>query len=254
MRLHNVVIPLRATVLLLAALLALGGVLSPHPAAAQPFANAYAKIMIHLVPVGSVSGRQCASNLARPKCTGMKVAGTLNEPYYAYLLVTDGSATEGIAGMQCGIDYDGGSRRGVDVVEWKLCAQLDFPYAGWPAPGSSYMVTWNSDISDPILGCQRSEPGGAGTGVVAVAGYFYLSAYTADLLKVTVRPVDGFAKVANCAAEEDIVEGPGVYFPKSHLGYAAFSDGAETAGYNPCGQAKPIENTTWGGVKAGDGR
>ena len=43
----------------------------------------------------------------------------------------------------------------------------------------------------------RFEPGGAGTGVSAAAGYFYMAAYTPDMLRVTPRPVDGRAKLAD---------------------------------------------------------
>jgi hypothetical protein len=93
---------------------------------------------------------------------------------------------------------------------------------------------------------------------MAVGGYFYLAAYSADKFKITVRPVSGWAKVATCrcgeecGGQENLVEGPGVHFSQSHLGYVAFSAGAEDEGYNPCGMAKPTVEGTWSEVKSRD--
>ncbi len=226
------------------ALTALAVVLAAGPVRADE--NEYAKIMIHIVPVGSVGGNKCSSNKARPACQDMVTKGKLNEPYYAYLVVTDANPSIGLAGLQCGIDYNGARRLGVDVIEWSLCGALQFPFGGWPNPGGSNQITWDAENN-----CQRSEPGGVGTGVTGVAGYFYITAYTADKFEVIPRPVDNAAKVADCAARETLVAGAGApIFPRPHLGFVTFSEGASEDGYNPCGQARPVQETTWSGVKS----
>lgn len=210
--------------------------------------NEYAKIVTHLVTTAQAGRNPCASSKATPKCSEMVTKGTLfPETYYAFICVTDGDRSVGIAGMQFGIEYNSATNQGVDIWEWTMCAALEFPQPAppWPSSRGGNLITW-----DGANACERDEPGGSGTGVTAVAGYFYMTAYTPDVLKITVRPVDGLAKVADCEAFESILEGPGApVFPKSHLGFASFSEGATVAGYNPCGIAKPVQDATWGEVK-----
>jgi hypothetical protein len=180
--------------------------------------NANAKILVHLAP--PVAKNACTQPEATPGCFQIVVQGSLYPAaYFAHVLVTDGNALAGIGMVQFGIDYDGANLSGVDIYRWQLCGSLEFPGVGWPAPGSGNLVTW-----DPATRCQRFEPDGPGTGVVATAGYFYLAAYTPDRLAITVRPYDGKASVSACSGEEDIL-----YFPP-HLGYAGFGE----PGFNPC--------------------
>jgi hypothetical protein len=131
----------------------------------------------------------------------------------------------------------------VDVLAWTLCATLEFPSTGWPASGGGNLVAW-----DTINSCQNYEPSGPGTGVVAAAGYFYLAAYSNDVMMLIPRPVDGLAKVADCLARETTIADVGVPRSPSHLGTARFSTGGGQ-GYNPCGFADPIRSTTWSGIK-----
>jgi hypothetical protein len=201
--------------------------------------NANAKIQLHLLAPTTKS--QCTRLSATPACNAVVVQGGLAPTYYyAYVLVTDGNATAGIAGLEFGIQYNGSPNAGVDIFGWTLCATLEFqqPSPVWPASGGGNLITWDSTNR-----CQVFEPGGPGTGVVANAGYFYLGAYTADILSITVRPVSGFAKVATCAAEEDIV----TTGTPSHLGSAGFGG---APGYNPCGLITPVQPTTWSNVKS----
>jgi hypothetical protein len=202
--------------------------------------NANAKIQLHLLSPTTKS--QCTRLSATPVCNAVVVQGTLYPTlYYAYVLVTDGDATAGIAGLEFGITYNGNASQGVDIYGWTLCATLEFqqPSPVWPSSGGGNLITWDSTNR-----CQVFEPGGAGTGVVADAGYFYLGAYSPDVLAITPRPVSGFAKVATCAAEEDVVApGPS----PSHLGTAGFGG---QPGYNPCGLNTPIQPTTWSNVKS----
>lgn len=222
----------------------------PGLAPAQSFddLNDNAKIMIHLVSANQVSGNPCRSSRATTTCDQMKVAGNLLESYYAYVVITDASADVGIAGVQFGVKYNTATGIGVDIDEWSHCGTLTFPTGGenwWKARTNGNMVTWDANSS-----CQRFEPSGPGTGVTAVVGYFYLSAQTPDRLEVVPRAVDSAAKVADCTSKETLVAGTGVFRPRSHLGYVEFSDRSSTAGYNPCGLARPVLDATWGEVKA----
>ena len=223
-----------------AAVLTLGSVC---PVAAE--SNDYAKIIMHIVPAAGTLN--CNSSKGRIGCENMKTRGNLNQPYYAFVCVVDGDPNKGIAGVEFGIEYNSARSRGVDIYDWNLCGTLQFPMERWPASGTGNLVTWEANSK-----CQREEPAGAGTGVVAVAGYFYLSAYSADTFKVTRRPASNLAQVADCGDEsvESIVDGFGTNFSQSHLGFVSFSEGATVDGYNPCGLAKPVEVKTWGAIKS----
>lgn len=236
-----------ALVAWLPAVALVGALTAPPQARAQEVLETDAKIVVHLVPATGTIG--CNSSKGRVACDKMKAEGDLNQPYYAFICVIDADASVGVAGVQFGVEYNRSNNRGVDIFDWNNCGTLQFPTGGsnwYKNAGGGNQITW--DVS---RGCPREEPGGAGTGVVAVAGYFYLSAYSDDQLKITKRPVDNMAKIADCAASEYVVEGFGISYPRSHLGYATFSSGAQTTGYNPCGDNQ-FRKTTWTGVKTSD--
>jgi hypothetical protein len=201
-------------------------------------ANANAKVALH---IGSVTTKNnCLRGLVA--CQNIVTQGGLYPPnlYFTYALVTDGDAAAGISGVQFGVDHNTGGTVsdavGFDSFGWTLCATLEFqtPGPAWGSTGSGNLITWN--------GCEVTEPGGAGTGVVAVAGYWYSGAYSPDCLSATPRPVDNAGKVADCSAVEDIITGT-----PSHFGQVCF--GTAGAGYNPCGLITPVENTTWSAIK-----
>lgn len=210
--------------------------------------NTQAKIIIHLA--APTTKAACTRSVANPSCQNVLNRGNLYPTlYFANLLVMDGDAVGGISGLQCGIQYNAAPGQGVDVFGWTLCATLEFASAGpngpWPASGSGNLITWDASTK-----CQRTEPGGPGTGVVANAGYFYCASYTPDQIQVIPRPVDGVAKVADCASNEFVIGGVGFPVgPPSHLGACAFSANGVTTAYNPCGQPTPVEPTTWSNVK-----
>lgn len=166
--------------------------------------------------------------------------------YSVYLLVCNGSDRDlenpsalrtGVAGFQCGIDYNGAVGAGVDVFGWTLCANQEFAQPGWPASGTGNTITWA-----PATDCQdvNSEPYVPGT-VIAIGGVFAVEVLSPDFMSVIPRPVDGKAKVADCnAAEDDIT-----FNTPSQLGIAGFG----LPGYNPCGLPTPVQNSTWGGIK-----
>lgn len=234
------------------------------PAASLAGPNYNAKIAIHLLaptypknpevpgsrsPGGvhmfSPEGFACTRTDAQVGCGHVITHGDLYPKiYFAHVLVLDGDPTAGIAGLQFGIEYGSASSDGIgiDIWNWQLCATMEFNYGvspAWPESGSGNMITW-----DYVNACQRFVPPWAG-GVTANAGFFYLAAYSPADLYVTVRPVDGYAKVASCAAEEDVVAGNGE--PPFHLGVAGF--GPSHYGYDGCG-GDPVRQITWSGIKS----
>lgn len=223
--------------------------LTVNQSAAGP--NDNAKVLIH---IAQVDFSVCSSPRVRPSCVGVRERGDLYPAIHlAYLLVMDGNAEAGVGSVHCGISYDSAFQTGVDVFSWTLCGTSESPAAGvngpWPSSGSSNTLQWNAATN-----CQRFEPGGAGSGVVAAAGYFYLGAYTPDILAVIPAPSDGVATVQSCLGDVDIIEGGGIQRTPSHLGFARFSSGGAEPGYNPCGLNTPVEPTSWGRIKSLMGR
>ena len=205
-------------------------------------ANANAKIQLHLL--SPTTKQQCTRLAATPACNGIITQGALYPTlYYAYVLVTDGNAAAGVAGVQFGIAYTGPGATdgaGIDIYGWALCATLEFqsPTPAWPNSGAGNLITWDANTR-----CQRFVPVGndPANGVTSAAGYFYMAAYGPGTMAITPRPTDGVAKVADCSASEDIITGT-----PSHLGSLGFGG---QPGYNPCGLITPTVNTTWGSVK-----
>ncbi|HEX7880958.1 MAG TPA: hypothetical protein VF720_16220 [Candidatus Eisenbacteria bacterium] len=212
------------------------------PSRSEAAGNYNAKIILHAL--SPTTKNQCVRAANFPaSCLGynggVNNLGLYPTSYHTYLLVVDGSQTEGIAGVQCGISYNPAPGEGVDVYTWNLCATLEFSSTGWPASGGGNLITW-----DATTRCQTS--GNALTGAVAVAGYFYMAAYTPDLMKVTPRPVDGLGKVANCGSVEDIINSCPL-----NDGFFYGAAGFGRSGHNPCGFScpLPVEAKTWSGVK-----
>ena len=216
---------------------------------AQAAGNSNAKIMLHALPTTTKNPCTRVQNVPTAGCPGYD-AGIDNKAlyptyHYAYLLVVNGSQVEGVAGVQFGITYDGpgaADLAGVDIFGWSLCATLEFqsPSPAWPNSGCGNLVTW-----DAVTRCQTS--GSPALGTVAVGGYFYLGAYAPAIMRVTPRPVDGLAKVANCGSVEDIV----FTTPndaQTFLGAVGFGQ----PGINPCGRDLPplaVTPSSWSGVK-----
>ena len=202
--------------------------------------NGRANLMLHVK--GITSKNACAegqlTNCSQAVTRGdVATAGGTGPFYFVYLTVTDAST---VGGLQCGISYDGDEAGGaddqdrIDIFDWVLCATLQFaspPPRAWPAPGSGNLVTW-----DVVHACQ--------TTATPVAGYFYLAAYGSDTLRLTPRPADGLAMVADCSAQASQI-------PDEGLGTVRFSPGGLIAGVNPCGRVPTvgIERTTWSRIK-----
>lgn len=198
--------------------------------------NSSAVLALHAT--GVAMKNQCA--VGRQPCTSLRTEWSTYNPVtgegagFTYVLVMEANATEGIAGVEFGIAYNDTSLEGVDFFDtggsypgWTSCADLTFAETGWPASGTGILLTWN-----PTTHCQQVEPGGTGTGVVAVAGYFYVAAYSADVLRITPRPSSGLASVSSCAGVEDIIS-------TDRLGSAAYSEDGSLLGKLVCNYGLP---------------
>lgn len=169
------------------------------------------------------------------------------ERQFVYLLVVNGPVDPGVAGLQCGLRHsvptglaDGA---GLDIDSWRFCASQQHPTPGtpWGADGSGILLTWDSTTR-----CQRN-PGTDPLGVVAVAGYFYCTAYSPVVLSVIPRPQDDAAKIGTCDGSEVYFD-PDEVPSSTQLGSVGFG----LPGNNPCGRELPIplRETTWSGVKS----
>jgi hypothetical protein len=184
---------------------------------AAPF-DGSPKVLLHLT--NPVTKNVCNFGTLAD-CRTAVTAGNLDIGYFAYLLVARGDLPD-VAGFECGINYEGGNpagqsnHSGVDIFSWTLCGTLEFPTPSpvWPRPGSGNLIAWNTDTV-----CQ--------TGETAVAGYFYLAAYSSDKLAVTLRPVSGAVTVTTCSAVDRPLD-------ESDLGWLGFSAASAEPGCNPC--------------------
>jgi hypothetical protein len=191
------------------------------------------KLALHLT--APVAKNACARTEASPKCQDVVTAGNLNPiAYYVYLLLVEGDATVGVAGITLGVTYDSLATSGVDVFSWTRCSDLDFPMEGWPSSGSGNTLTWS-----PESNCQVSEPGGPGTGVTATGGYFYCAAYTSGVLGVVPHPLFGAAQYVPCSVATTDTSGSiaATSQPSTllRLGYVSFSPFGLVPGWRPCG-------------------
>ena len=201
--------------------------------------NKDASIGFILVDAGTVP--RC-TNLPHLACSDQnaKVTGGLQD-YYALVCVFNGDPELGIAGMEFGVDYDAGSQSGVDVTSWTLCGDLEYPQDAWPDAHSGTIITWNQ-----IENCQKTVPGDDLDGVTAVAGFFSLTAYSTDQLKVIPRPGQGL-KVADCGNDET----SGAEYslnPNEQAGWVGFSSDLSEKGSIPC--VHHVGKTTWGTIKS----
>ena len=241
---HTSWLPAKTLAILLPALVLLAAV---SPALAQDHRDASVGFYLE-----EANKYPVCSKIEPPSCADGTVPlnGELYVGYYAFLCVFNANAQLGIAGLQCAIEFDDARRSGVDIDSWTSCANgLDIPHDGWgQISGDGNTITWNLSSG----GCQRDEPGGFGSGVTAVAGFFYLTAYSEDLLKVVPwRGTDSGSvapalKVIDCGDGE--TRGAETTLANDHGGSLGFSDDGSVVGNLPCVQ-RVQEETTWGGVK-----
>lgn len=224
------------TRIILAAVAALGLVWSGS-ASAQPEAPA---IMLH---VGAVTSKGPCDQPS-DTCSELTTVGDAsNSTYNVYLIAVPGpDMNNRLSGAEMGIWYETGLNTQLQVFTWTRCATLDFPSTdpAWPSPGSWNTVTWSPEACNEM----NTE--------AAVAGYFYVSAYSPALMTVTPNPNTGAFKVAQCPNGE-------INLDANRAGWVSFggaSSQSDNDGCNPCVETcEPVaaRTTTWGGLKrAGD--
>ena len=209
-----------------------------HPSLCLAQRNRDASIGLILKDAGAVP--RC-SDLRPIACSDptAKVTGGLQD-YYAILCVFNGDSELGIAGMEFGIDYDSGSQSGVDVTSWNLCADLEWMDDTWPDAGSGGLITWVNEEN-----CQKTVPGNVEDGVSAIAGFFTVTAYDTDRLRIVPHDTQQQGKnlkVADCANTESSLD------PTQQASWVGFSSDLSEKGSIPC--VHHVGKTTWGVIKS----
>ncbi len=221
----------------------------PGPAAAGTQDGAV--VALHVGPHSKTGDTPCgyADGEALFPCRDFQTAWPLNTPANVYLIVARGAPDPGVAGASCGILYNHGETGqatksdgvGVDVFAWTLCSWAPWvpglpPEDLFPASGGGIRLVW-SPQTDCQTGVVEDE------GVHALAGSFYVLAYSDDMFEITpnrtANPgVDEF-QVLDCDNQTTVLP-----YPEA-AGVVAFGSGT---GYTPC-QAVPVIPTTWSRLK-----
>lgn len=222
--------------------------LAGAPASADSGTQPQAVIALHAVEYAypAPQGTPCDAGKPTIPCRNYRVTWPLLSGADVYLVVARAYPGPGIAGVSCGISYNATVGAGVDVLGWTLCADLEFTNSGlngeWPASGGGSRITWVSTTN-----CQRTviDP----DGVHAIAGAFYVYAYSMDLFQVTANtnlagPYE--LAVADCAASVTYLKEGDLHLRATNA-WLGFGD----IGYNPCVGATtiPVDRTTWGQLK-----
>jgi hypothetical protein len=155
-----------------------------------------------------------------------EVTATAGQDFIVYVLACNGNATDGIGGMEFGIEYDDTPGVGIDVNGYADCGILHYTSftPAWPDSGSGIMVAWNGSQN-----CQLT-PTPAAPRAAGVA--LDITYYSPDQLRIVEFPgTYGSARVADCGARADTLSG----FTPSRLGTAGFN----LPGYNSCCQPFP---------------
>lgn len=196
--------------------LAIGAsVLAARPALAGK--NPNAKLLLHLVPYNNRA--TCAGGRMVTADKIVTKGDLFPARYTAYALVVDGTPGAGISGVQFGLAFNDTLKKGVDILDWQECSLFNFPTEGWPTESfTGNLLTWNQ-IND----CDSTG--------IRVAGYFYVTAYSPDRLRLIPRPVDNQASVISCGVttstpNEEVID----VIPTEDLGFVDFGGGP---GYNP---------------------
>jgi hypothetical protein len=232
---------------LLAASAAIVGLAIASPGLAGEIGDGNPVYALHVAPHTGATAKICnePQNPWDLDCASFTVAAPVQQQYDMYLVVAGIDSTIGYKGGSCGVSYNDVSGEGVIILEWHLCATLEFKSIApaWPASGSGNLITWSS--------CQDwTHPDTTTTATVqSTLGAFYIYVYSNDSFQITQNTTGAFPQLswANCAGKED-------YLLPSAGGRADFGAGAPGTnglGCNPCLQACPVPTypTTWGKIK-----
>ena len=175
-----------------------------------------------------------------PNGSTLNIHGDLNSGRNVYVVVLDVDPQVGVAGISMGIDYSSPDLLVLDNND--VCADLAFPAANWPDPGSGIVITWGSATN-----CQNTPDPSDPQGQAAAAAYaLYTYAYAASYLQVIQRPIGDMAlTVADCNSAESQLLVP------DQAGRITFgAEGNEQFAFDPCTiYPLPVEPTSWGRLK-----
>lgn len=215
----------------------------PHlpPPPPPPPAETLPSVILHLSD--PVTDNACAHVPA--DVNGVVTSGDASSegiPYFVYVLMTSGSESKGLSGLQMGIEYHGmGNGTALAMNDWTTCSDLQFPTDTWPASGSGNTITWVA-------------PGNCQMDPIVAAGYFYVTAYASATMSIAPYPASGQLKVAVCTATEVL---PDQSLGLDQVGWVSMgrgSVGTDTNGCNPalepCLRTVPTRSTTWGQIKS----
>jgi len=176
-------------------------------------------------------------------------AGTSAAPiqYTVYISAVMDTVTTaaggGLSGCGFGIQYEpymnnGGTKSGLLVNSFLLCANLQFPAALWPATNTGNVVTWSS--------CQKGTS--LANNVQALVGALQVTSYSPTKLYIIRRPANNRLEITGCP----ISSPPNFDIPDNKVGFIAFA-GASESGCNPCAVSECIgvatKPTTWSKIK-----
>lgn len=219
-----------------------------------------ARFALHRVDPPSKIGSLCSTytpNYNGIPCVDYTVTGPAPGASIVYLVIGQGG-TEGIAAVSFGIDYDGraGEHMGIDptTVTWNSCVSSaeyknDGGFGPWPNPKGGVRMSWSR-----LTHCQTEVIGSYG--VHALLGWFYLYAYSEDILRLTPNNnLESGSELIVCNCDDPDIVNPctnllGLYPPQLHdflTGRVHFG-GDGSPGYTPCGVTRS-QATTWGKLK-----
>jgi hypothetical protein len=182
------------------------------------------KIVLHAIPYQAGACQLPVSDCSAAVTAGPISSAGAGASSIVYLLLERGFIPRP-AEVRFGISYQQNCRDnivdgvGIDILSWTSCMQTFLDLGEWPAPGSSLGF---------LTGCPPQPPS------VVVLGWFYVSAYSADTLRV-----DAYHTSAIGGRIEPCNPGSGYNLFDSDFGSVVFSTGGQLAGCNPCVERCP---------------
>lgn len=182
-----------------------------------------AGIAVHVVQSTDKAGQLQCGQTSWGGCgeNGLVTKGSVGESYTVYLVAIGLIPESGLTQISVGIDYDGASQQGVDVIGWSSCSDVSTPENNWPEPGGGIELRFTS--------CEGSQPDTLDSYqfAITVLGRFYVSVYGPDVFSVTPMAYreHPIPRLTDCNGTEKLVA-------PYRLGSATF--GLSGGGWNPC--------------------